>query len=372
MTFPLIVADGTWVDANGDSYTGIGSWFQWTSPNATPTYTWSFDLDASGNLTIGRYDGSGTLIDSPISIDATSGIIAMATLPTSDPQIAGALWNNNQVLTVSSAGTAVTPGAPVNTVAPAVSGTAAVGSTLSSTSGGWTSSSTPTYTYQWLRNGLDIQGAISPTYGTVSADTGTLVSCKVTSTNTAGSASATSNGLSISANVPLNTVAPVISGNGIVGSTLSCTNGTWTNSPTSYTYLWDGDGSVVNGPTYVCVTSDAGSGVSCAVTAINSSGSSAAQSKAISIAPAVPGAPVNTVAPVASGSGEVGDRLNCTTGTWTHYPYSYQYLWNGAGTAHGSTYVPVSADSGNSVYCTVTAINNNASTSAVSNPIAIA
>ena len=34
---------------------------------------------------------------------------------------------------------------------------------------------------------------------------------------------------------PVNTVAPVISGTMVVGQTLTTTNGTWTNSPTSFT-----------------------------------------------------------------------------------------------------------------------------------------
>ena len=37
---------------------------------------------------------------------------------------------------------------------------------------------------------------------------------------------------------PVNTVAPVISGTTTLGSVLTTTNGTWTNSPTSYTYQW--------------------------------------------------------------------------------------------------------------------------------------
>jgi hypothetical protein len=54
-----------------------------------------------------------------------------------------------------------------------------------------------TYTYQWLRNGSDISGATSSTYTLVAADSSNLVSCKVTATNTVGSANATSNSLTI-------------------------------------------------------------------------------------------------------------------------------------------------------------------------------
>jgi hypothetical protein len=87
--------------------------------------------------------------------------------------------------------------APSNTIAPVVSGTNTVGSLLTTTNGSWSGSLPITYTYQWLRNGSNISGATSSTYTLVTADTSTLVSCKVTATNLVGSANATSNSLTI-------------------------------------------------------------------------------------------------------------------------------------------------------------------------------
>ncbi len=85
--------------------------------------------------------------------------------------------------------------APANTVAPVVSGSASQGSILSSTTGTWTGS--PTFTYQWKRGGSNISAATSPTYATVLADVGTSVTCAVTGTNGGGSATATSNGVTV-------------------------------------------------------------------------------------------------------------------------------------------------------------------------------
>src|ERR1035437_868029 len=48
---------------------------------------------------------------------------------------------------------------PSCTVAPAVTGTATVGSTLTSTAGTWTGVATIVNTYQWQRAGVDIAGA---------------------------------------------------------------------------------------------------------------------------------------------------------------------------------------------------------------------
>lgn len=86
---------------------------------------------------------------------------------------------------------------PVNTVAPAVSGTPAPGQTLTTTNGTWTGSPT-SYTYQWKRDGSSIGGATNSTYVLTASENGTTVTCVVTATNAGGSASATSNGIAVS------------------------------------------------------------------------------------------------------------------------------------------------------------------------------
>jgi hypothetical protein len=86
---------------------------------------------------------------------------------------------------------------PSNTVAPVISGTPTVGQTLSSTTGTWTGNPTPTYTYQWKRNGSNIASATSSTYTLVQADATFAITCAVTGTNVAGAAEATSNSLAI-------------------------------------------------------------------------------------------------------------------------------------------------------------------------------
>lgn len=82
--------------------------------------------------------------------------------------------------------------APVNTVAPVISGTLNVGQTLSVTDGTWTGTAPIVYTYQWKRAGVNIALATNSTYLLVSADKGTSITCEVTATNAAGNASATS------------------------------------------------------------------------------------------------------------------------------------------------------------------------------------
>lgn len=83
---------------------------------------------------------------------------------------------------------------PSNTVAPVVSGTAAVGQTLSTTDGTWSGNPAPTtFTYQWQLGTTDITGATSSTYVIQAGDVGNTLRCVVTATSTSGSTSANSN-----------------------------------------------------------------------------------------------------------------------------------------------------------------------------------
>ena len=87
--------------------------------------------------------------------------------------------------------------APANTVAPVISGTQKMGSTLSSTTGTWTGDVSSGYAYQWKRGGSSISGATSSTYVLTGSDFGaaTAIKCTVTATGLGGSASADSNTL---------------------------------------------------------------------------------------------------------------------------------------------------------------------------------
>lgn len=86
---------------------------------------------------------------------------------------------------------------------------------------------------------------------------------------------------------PVNLTAPIVSGSGVVGQTLTTTNGTWSGTlPFTYTYQWQRNGSPISGATsstYVLVSADAGANVSCVVTATNSKGSASASSNSIAV-----------------------------------------------------------------------------------------
>jgi hypothetical protein len=84
-----------------------------------------------------------------------------------------------------------------------------------------------------------------------------------------------------SGTVPTEIGPPTISGSGEPGSTLTCSQGTWSGSPTRFTYQWYRDGTPIAGATsstYTVQTSDEGLTITCAVSAANAKGSAAATS----------------------------------------------------------------------------------------------
>lgn len=95
---------------------------------------------------------------------------------------------------------------PRNLVAPVISGTLAIGQTLTSTTGTWTGPG-PVFTYQWKRGGVAIGGATASTHVQVAADIGLSITCEVTARNAGGSATAASNALEWTMATPGNLIA---------------------------------------------------------------------------------------------------------------------------------------------------------------------
>ena len=182
--------------------------------------------------------------------------------------------------------TAQTYSAPVNTVAPVISGTTTLGSTLSSTTGAFNGNPSPTYGYQWRRNAVNIPSATGSTYVLVSADSAAAITCVVTATNALGSSSATSNTITAQTySAPVNTVAPVISGTTTLGSVLTSTTGTWTGNPSpTFSFIWTRNGLPILGATsstYTLVVADSNANINCEVDADNAINTGSAVSNTI-------------------------------------------------------------------------------------------
>jgi len=105
---------------------------------------------------------------------------------------------------------------------------------------------------------------------------GLLATLEINS-NAANSPQRVSLNTTIVPNIPATQGAPAISGTAVVGNPLTCSNGTWTNSPTGFARQWLRNGSPIPSaaaPTYVVTEADVGQQVACRVTASNAGGNS--------------------------------------------------------------------------------------------------
>lgn len=80
--------------------------------------------------------------------------------------------------------------------------------------------------------------------------------------------------------LPVNSVAPVVSGSPALNSTLSVTTGTWSNTPTGYYYQWLANSVAISANatanTFVLTATQVGANISCNVAAYNAYGNASA------------------------------------------------------------------------------------------------
>ena len=235
-------------------------------PTITYAYQWK-----RGATNIGTNSSTYTLV----AADSAAAITCVVTATNS---LGSSSATSNTI-------TADTYAAPSNVGAPVISGTTTLGSTLSSTTGAWNGNPTPTYGYQWRRNAVNIPSATSSTYVLVSADSAAAITCVVTATNALGSSSATSNTITADTYAaPVNSSPPLISGTTTIGSVLTSTFGGWLNSPSSYSFQWNRNGTPIASATtssYTLVQADSASAITCVVTATNSFGSTSSTSNTL-------------------------------------------------------------------------------------------
>jgi GH25 family lysozyme M1 (1,4-beta-N-acetylmuramidase) len=142
-------------------------------------------------------------------------------------------------------------GVPLLSIPPTIVGPPQAGKLLAAVPGAWEGGKPITFTYQWRRcdaagaNCAAIDGATGESYRPVSTDVGHSLTVYVTATSAAGTASATAvptaavspAGTSPGAR-PTNVTPPTIVGTAQNGQVLSSSVGTWTGSPTKFTYRW--------------------------------------------------------------------------------------------------------------------------------------
>lgn len=319
-----------------------GSWGG-TTP-ITFTYQWRVCDSGGGSCSdiSGATSQTYTISASTVSVGSTIRVAVKAT------NTAG---NSTALSTWTQAVTAA--GAPLNTAAPQITGTAQQGATLNATNGSWSGTGTITYTYQWEHcdsggsSCSSIGGATNSSYVPTGSDVHNTVRVKVTATNSSGDSSAVSGSSAViasSGGAPVNTGVPTISGALTEGSTLTVSQGGWQgSSPISYAYGWqrcDASGdkcsniSGATGSKYKLQHADVGLRIRGTVTASNSIGATTAYSPLSAIVASLL-EPVNTALPTISGVVAVGQTLRASVGSWSgKTPMQYYFQWarsNGKG-----------------------------------------
>ena len=194
---------------------------------------------------------------------------------------------------------------PANTTPPSITGTPRVGETLTAQNGTWTNSPTA-FQYQWQRCNAagvgcaNVAGAIERTYLLTAADAGRTMRVRVLAVNADGATPARSGPTAVvqATAAPQNTARPTIDGDARVGEELIAEEGSWTNSPTGFTYQWlrcDLDGTScfavvgATGKTYGVRSADIGFRMRVRVPARNANGAGAASSDlTLVVVPSVP------------------------------------------------------------------------------------
>jgi methionine-rich copper-binding protein CopC len=238
------------------------------SPEPTLSYQWEADQADIADATSSTFTLTSDQIGKPIRVRVTaqnsagSGFLRSGSTPAvADAEVVG-----------------VAPAIETATI----TGTPTVGQVLTAGATGVTGSPEPTLTYQWQAGGVDISGATSSTFTLTSAQLPSVITVKVTATNTEGSSFAISSATApVAGLVPTITTA-TIAGTPTVGQVLTAgsTGVTGTPEPT-LTYQWKAGGTDIVGATsstFTLTSAQLGAVITVVVTATNIEGSDVATS----------------------------------------------------------------------------------------------
>jgi hypothetical protein len=265
--------------------------------------------------------------------------------------------------------------APALIEAPVLAGEPRVGRTLTVSAGTWSGDPVPAITCQWLRNGTPVAGATGEDYRLGAADDRASIACRVTATNSAGSANAETGAVPVVRAAPraVGTLPDVAY---VQGTGPRSVEAAGAFAGDALVFSVNGAGATIDPGTgrITLPTVSVIAGTSVVVRARNSGGT-VETSFRVSVA-AAQVAPSVVAAPTISGSGRIGTPLALSPGVWAGEPSpSLGFAWLRGGTpiagATGASYTPVEADDRQSISVRVTATNAAGSASAVAGPVTV-
>ncbi len=267
--------------------------------------------------------------------------------------------DNEEALTSApTAAVEAKPNSPA-TRAPTIDGTAQVGATLTVDTSAIADEDgldDVSYSYQWIANDADIEGATNSTYTLADSDEGKAVKVRVSFTDDADhEETLTSAATAAVAAKPnsLATGAPAIGGTLQVGETLTADVSSIADSDgltnVSYSYQWTAEGSSIDGANasnYTLTASEQGQTIKVKVSFIDDADHEETLTSAATAAVAAkPNSPA-TGAPTIGGTSQVDQMLTADTSNiadqdgLTNVSYSYQWMAGGSDIsgATGSSY----------------------------------
>jgi Carboxypeptidase regulatory-like domain len=271
-------------------------------------------------------------------------------------------------------------GTPTPTISGATAGGSQVGDVLTAGVSGW-SPAPDQFTYQWLRDGENIDGATSATYTLAETDRATAVSVKVTAIRS-GYESVTKTSATLQGPdgaTFTTTPTPTITGDAKLDSVLTADAGTWDPVADKLVYTWyAGSTQIAEGEnltSYTLTTDEVGKTITVKVTGSKAGYDSVTTES--SATAAVTAETLTYTQPTISGTARFGEVLSVTAGAWTDQA-TLAYQWNrGADEIPGateSTYTLVAADVGKAISVTVTGTKtgylSHAESSAATDPVA--
>ncbi|MDR1431204.1 MAG: hypothetical protein LBI99_03695 [Propionibacteriaceae bacterium] len=216
----------------------------------------------------------------------------------------------------------------VDALLPVISGTNAVGSTLTaSVPAGWAAS------YTWLRDGQPI-GHTGPSYVVADADAGKSLSVSAVVTKLGVSYTRSAKSLLINHTLKFTAKpTPKISGTAKVGKTLTAKPGSWKPSGATFSYTWYRSGVEIigaNANTYTLVGDDKGKKITVKATAAKT-GYEPATSKASKASKKVAAGTLTKATPVIAGTVKVGETVTAVAGAWGPGSVTLKYQWYRSG-----------------------------------------
>ena len=323
----------------GEALTAVGGTY--TPAASSVSYVWAAGGVPVAGATASTFTPSAAQVGAQISVTVTASLEGYADKST----------------TVTVPGT-VAKGTFTSTP-PAVSGTFAVGQTLTAVPGSYSTTGVAS-AYQWTAGSTDIVGATSSSYVLTPADLGKVVGVKVVATKSGyDDVTVSATGNIVSAGDITVVSAPALSGDAVVGRTLSVTAGEYSPADATVSYSWSANDAAIPGATaatFVPTTAQVGKALQATVTVAR-----AGYDDLVTVVPAGTvrlDAFTVTKAPVIS-SATVGKAATVTAGSYSTagVTVAYQWLVNGKAVkgATAARYTPAASDVNRGLAVRVTA-----------------